>query len=139
MAATTYIPALAFVCDCPSLHCNLPVLLLRCLATVNSESKPSARMVLLKVALLEIFMYQSTDACMTLLQTVADERSQGYSSDGFIFYTNSNSRKGKELQQHDYAAMVMHWAPLERQVRVEGRVEMVSSAEADHYFHTCAA
>jgi hypothetical protein len=43
------------------------------------------------------------------------------------------------LQQHDDVAMVMHWAPLERQVRVEGRAEMVSSAEADHYFHTCAS
>jgi len=54
-----------------------------------------------------------------------------------VFYTNSNSRKGKELAEQAHAAMVMHWAPLERQVRVEGRVEMLSSAETDEYFHSC--
>ena len=54
-----------------------------------------------------------------------------------MFYTNSNSRKGRELEQHAHAAMVMHWAPLERQVRVEGRVEVLSTAESDEYFHSC--
>ena len=82
--------------------------------------------------------FQSAVASMSLLQTGC-ELLQGYSSDGFVFYTNSDSRKGKDLQQHDDVAMVMHWAPLERQVRVEGHAEMVSAAEADHYFHTCAS
>ena len=54
-----------------------------------------------------------------------------------MFYTNSNSRKGRELEQQGHAAMVMHWAPLERQVRVEGTVEMLDSAESDEYFHSC--
>ena len=54
-----------------------------------------------------------------------------------MFYTNSNSRKGRELEKQAHAAMVMHWAPLERQVRVEGRAEMLSSAESDEYFHSC--
>ena len=54
-----------------------------------------------------------------------------------MFYSNSNSRKGKELEAQPHAAMVMHWAPLERQVRVEGRTEMLSSAESDDYFHSC--
>jgi pyridoxamine 5'-phosphate oxidase len=76
------------------------------LATVDGEGRPSVRMVLLKGA---------------------DER-------GFVFYTNYESRKGRELLANSNAAMLFHWKSLRRQVRVEGPVAQVSSAEADAYF-----
>jgi pyridoxamine 5'-phosphate oxidase len=78
------------------------------LATATKEGKPSARMVLLK---------QVDD-------------------DGFVFFTNYNSRKARELDENPYAALVSYWVGLDRQVRVEGRVERVSDAESDEYFHT---
>jgi len=78
------------------------------LATVNADGAPSLRMVLLK-------------AC--------DER-------GFTFYTNFESRKGTDLQENPNAALLFHWKSLRRQVRVEGRVEIVADAEADAYFAT---
>ena len=78
------------------------------LATATSDGRPSARMVLLKGA---------------------DER-------GFGFYTNSESRKARELAQNPRAALLFHWQPLGRQVRVEGSVEPVSSDEAAEYFRT---
>ena len=78
------------------------------LATATAEGKPSVRMVLLKGA---------------------DER-------GFAFYTNEESRKGDELEANPHAALLFHWQPLGRQVRVEGRVEPVPAAEADAYFAT---
>jgi pyridoxamine 5'-phosphate oxidase len=53
---------------------------------------------------------------------------------GFVFYTNFESRKGRELLAHPQAAMCFHWQPLERQVRVEGRTVSVSAEEADAYF-----
>ncbi len=80
------------------------------LATVGADGAPSARIVLLKAL---------------------DAR-------GFVFYTNLGSRKGKELAANARAALVFHWAPLERQVRVEGTVERVTDAEADAYFATRA-
>ena len=76
------------------------------LATVAPGGRPSARIVLLKAA---------------------DAR-------GFSFYTNHDSRKGRELDAHPHAALVFWWGPLERQVRVEGRVERVDAAEADGYY-----
>jgi pyridoxamine 5'-phosphate oxidase len=76
------------------------------LGTVDDEGQPSVRMLLLK----------SVDA------------------DGFVFYTNFESRKGVELRAHPRAALCFHWQPLERQVRVEGQVVPVSDAEADAYF-----
>lgn len=76
------------------------------LATATKEGKPSARMVLLKQA---------------------DEQ-------GFVFYTNYNSRKARELEGNPYAALVCYWVQLDRQVRVEGSVERVSAAESDEYF-----
>lgn len=78
------------------------------LATATKEGKSSARMVLLKQA---------------------DEQ-------GFVFYTNYNSRKARELDDNPYAALVCYWIQLDRQVRVEGSVERVSAVEADEYFRT---
>jgi pyridoxamine 5'-phosphate oxidase len=53
---------------------------------------------------------------------------------GFVFYTNYQSRKGRELLANPYAAMCFHWQPMEIQVRVEGRAAAVEGAEADAYF-----
>jgi pyridoxamine 5'-phosphate oxidase len=76
------------------------------LATVDADGAPNARMVLLKGV---------------------DER-------GFVFYTNMDSPKGRELDGHPQAALVFHWKSLNRQVRVRGHVERVSAQEADAYF-----
>ncbi|HEX7939810.1 MAG TPA: pyridoxamine 5'-phosphate oxidase [Gemmatimonadaceae bacterium] len=76
------------------------------LATANQEGQPSVRMVLLKNV---------------------DER-------GFVFFTNLESRKSRDLSFNRRAAMCFHWAPLERQVRVEGVIAPVSVEEADEYF-----
>jgi len=78
------------------------------LATATKAGKPSARMVLLKQA---------------------DEQ-------GFVFYTNYNSRKSRELDENPYAALVCYWVQLDRQVRVEGSVERVTTQESDEYFRT---
>lgn len=76
------------------------------LATVSADGVPSVRMVLLKSA---------------------DER-------GFVFFTNLESRKGRELAARPRAALCFYWAALDTQIRVEGTVEPVSDAEADAYF-----
>lgn len=76
------------------------------LATADTEGQPSLRMVLLK----------------------------GHGPDGFVFYTNYESRKGRELLSNPKAALAFHWMPLGRQVRVQGRVEQVSVEEADAYY-----
>jgi pyridoxamine 5'-phosphate oxidase len=76
------------------------------LATVDADGLPNARMVLLKGA---------------------DER-------GFVFYTNMDSQKGRELDVHPTAALVFYWKSANRQVRVRGPVQRVSDAEADAYF-----
>ena len=78
------------------------------LATVGDDGQPSVRMLLLKEV---------------------DDR-------GFVFYTNLESRKGVELAKNRRAAMSFHWAPLERQVRIEGKVTPVGDEEADAYFAT---
>jgi pyridoxamine 5'-phosphate oxidase len=78
------------------------------LATVGEGGRPAARIVLLK----------DVDAS------------------GFVFYTNLESRKGRELLATRHAAMVFHWPTLERQIRVEGRVAPVTDEEADAYFAT---
>ncbi len=80
------------------------------LAPTTPEGFPSVRMVLLKHA----------------------------DRDGFVFYTNLESRKGGELAANPRAALLFHWKSLRRQVRVEGRVSPVSPAEADAYFHSRA-
>lgn len=78
------------------------------LATATPDGRPSARMVLLRGL---------------------DER-------GFVFFTNYESRKARELAANPQAALVWHWPALERQIRVEGRVERVSAEESDAYFNS---
>lgn len=78
------------------------------LATATPDGRPSLRMVLLKE----------------------------YGADGFVFYTNLESRKGEELAANPRAAMCFHWKSLTRQVRVEGTVEVLDDGEADAYFAT---
>lgn len=78
------------------------------LATASPDGSPSVRMVLLKAA---------------------DEQ-------GFVFFTGYESRKGGELQANPRAALLFHWAPLGRQVRIEGPVERVGAGESDAYFAT---
>lgn len=76
------------------------------LGTVGTDGRPAVRMLLLK----------------------------GVEDGGFVFYTNLESRKGRELLAHPAAAMCFHWQPLEVQVRVEGDVSPVASEVADAYF-----
>jgi pyridoxamine 5'-phosphate oxidase len=77
-------------------------------ATATADAAPSVRMVLLKDV---------------------DDR-------GLVFYSHYTSRKGRELDENPRAALLFHWSPLGRQVRVEGRVERVSEEESDAYFAT---
>jgi pyridoxamine 5'-phosphate oxidase len=76
------------------------------LATSDADGKPSARMVLLK----------------------------GYGEEGFVFFTNYNSSKGKQLSANPHAALVFYWKEMERQVRIEGKVVKVGPGESDEYF-----
>jgi pyridoxamine 5'-phosphate oxidase len=78
------------------------------LATATPDAAPSARMVLLK----------------------------GHDERGLVFFSHYTSRKGRELEANPRAALLFHWSPLGRQVRVEGRVEQLSEAESDAYFAT---
>ncbi|MGO7587151.1 pyridoxamine 5'-phosphate oxidase [Rhizobium leguminosarum] len=80
------------------------------LATVDEDGLPNVRMVLLK----------------------------GFDDDGFVFYTNFESQKGREILGQKKAAMCFHWKSLRRQVRLRGPVEIVTDAEADDYFKTRA-
>ncbi len=61
---------------------------------------------------------------------------KSFDSNGFVFYTNYNSRKGKELVENPYAALVFYWEELHRQVRIEGMVSKVTPEESDAYFQT---
>ena len=76
------------------------------LATVDADGRPSVRMVLLK----------------------------GHGPDGFVFYTNRESRKAGDLAAVPKAALLFHWKSLRRQIRIEGAVSRVSDAESDAYF-----
>jgi pyridoxamine 5'-phosphate oxidase len=78
------------------------------LATATPDGRPSARMVLLK----------------------------GFDSRGFAFYTNYESRKGRQLVENPWAALILFWVDLERQIRIEGRTERATIAESDAYFAT---
>ncbi|MBL8518991.1 MAG: pyridoxamine 5'-phosphate oxidase [Betaproteobacteria bacterium] len=61
---------------------------------------------------------------------------KGRDETGFVFYTNYESRKGRELAGNEHAALLFHWVELERQVRIEGRVEKIDPAESDAYYKT---
>lgn len=78
------------------------------LATATPEGKPSSRTLLLK----------------------------GFSEKGFVFFTNYEGRKGKELEANNQAAMLFFWPEIERQIRIEGRVSKVSKEESEAYFKT---
>lgn len=78
------------------------------LATVDAQGRPDARVMLLK----------------------------GFDEDGFVFYTNTLSKKGADLKANPYACLNFYWKPLERQVRIHGPVAPVSAAEADAYYAT---
>jgi pyridoxamine 5'-phosphate oxidase len=76
------------------------------LATADAQGRPSVRMVLLR----------------------------GADTRGFSFFTNYNSRKGRELDRNPHAALCFHWATLDEQIRVEGSIERLPDAESDEYF-----
>lgn len=78
------------------------------LATVDAQGQPSARIVLIKEV----------------------------DSQGFVFYTNYESRKGLDMQANPKACLLFFWQPLERQVRIEGRIEKVSPQDSDAYYHS---
>lgn len=61
-----------------------------------------------------------------------------FSNDGFVFYTNGHSRKGREIAANPQAALLFHWKSLRRQIRIEGSLTPVSAAMADAYFHSRA-
>ena len=87
---------------------GLPLAEAMTLATATPKGRPSARVVLLKQV----------------------------DNDGFVFFTNYHSAKAAELESNPYAALVFYWASLERQVRVEGKVERTSAQESQQYFQT---
>ena len=76
------------------------------ISTVNSENRPSSRIVLLR----------------------------NFDEKGFVFYTNYNSRKGKEIENNPYASLNFFWPEVERQIRIEGKLEKHSGEESDKYF-----
>ena len=78
------------------------------LATLSSDLRPSTRIVLIK----------------------------GYDEQGIVWFTNYDSRKGRELAGNPFAALQFHWVELERVVRIEGRVEKISETDSDAYFHS---
>jgi len=78
------------------------------LATASKTGKPSARVVLLK----------------------------GIHEGGFVFYTNYKSKKGKDIEDNPYGSVLFYWDRLERQVRIEGKIEKVSQQESEEYFNT---
>lgn len=78
------------------------------LATASRTGKPSARVVLLK----------------------------GIHDSGFVFYTNYKSKKGKDIEENPYGCLLFYWDKLERQIRIEGKIEKVSQKESEEYFNT---
>lgn len=85
---------------------GIPTVNAMTLATVDEQGRPDARIVLLKEV---------------------DDR-------GFVFFTNYDSRKGLELAANPYAALVLFWEPLHRQIRIQGSVERITAEESDAYF-----
>ncbi|HJU70294.1 MAG TPA: pyridoxamine 5'-phosphate oxidase [Paucimonas sp.] len=91
-----------------ALNAKIPEANAMSVATVGEDGRPSSRIILIKDV---------------------DQR-------GFTWFTNYDSRKGHELSSHHYAALLFFWTALERQVRIEGRVERLTDAENDAYFHS---
>ena len=91
-----------------ALNSNLPEPNAMILATASKEGKPSVRALLIK----------------------------GFDENGFIFYSNYKSRKGKELEENNYASVLFFWPELERQIRLEGKVGKISKEESEKYFKT---
>jgi pyridoxamine 5'-phosphate oxidase len=89
-----------------AVHQKVPDANAMVLSTASKEGRPSARVLYLR----------------------------NFDENGFIFYTNYRSRKGSELEENPYAAMTFFWQPLEKQVRIEGRIEKQNEAESDVYF-----
>jgi pyridoxamine 5'-phosphate oxidase len=78
------------------------------LATADADGRPAARMVLLK----------------------------GFDARGFVFYSNYDSRKGRDLAANPHASLLLYWAELERQIRIEGGIERLAAEDSDEYFRT---
>ena len=91
-----------------AIHSEVPEPNAMTVATVASNMRPSTRVVLIK----------------------------GYDARGIVWYTNYDSRKGQELAGNPFAALQFHWVELERVVRFEGRMEIISEADSDAYFHS---
>ena len=91
-----------------ALNADVPEANAMSVATVAANGRPSSRILLIK----------------------------DFSPAGFSWYTNYDSRKGQELQDSPYAALLFYWIELERQVRIEGRVERLSEQESDAYYHS---
>jgi pyridoxamine 5'-phosphate oxidase len=91
-----------------AIHSEVPEPNAMTVATVASNMRPSTRVVLIK----------------------------GYDERGIVWYTNYDSRKGQELAGNPFAALQFHWVELERVVRIEGRMEKISDADSDAYFHS---
>lgn len=90
-----------------ALAAEVPEVTAMTLATAGADGRPAARIVLLK----------------------------GFNDEGFVFYTNYESRKGRHLAENPHAALLFFWVQLERQVRIEGTVSRVSRQESEAYFH----
>ncbi|MDP6441956.1 MAG: pyridoxamine 5'-phosphate oxidase [Candidatus Poseidoniia archaeon] len=78
------------------------------LSTANKDGKPSSRVVLLK----------------------------GYDENGFVFYTNYESRKGREIEENPYGSLNFYWPSQERQIRINGKLRKVSRSRSEKYFHS---
>ena len=95
-----------------ALKSELPAQNAMTLATAGADGAPDARIVLLK----------------------GFDAGPGAAKEGFVFYTNYSSRKGRELAENSRATLLFFWAELERQIRIEGTVTRVAAAESDEYF-----
>jgi len=91
-----------------ALRAEVPELNAMSVSTVAANGRPSSRILLIK----------------------------DFDQRGFTWFTNYESRKGQELAQNPHAALLFHWIPLEREVRIEGRVERVSATESEQYFQS---
>lgn len=106
VAASPFLQFAAWMTE--ALEAQLPEPSAMTLATADADGRPSARVVLLK----------------------------GFDDDGFTFFTNYESRKGRELSENPNCALHFFWAELERQVHIEGSVKKLSREESEDYFHT---